>query len=164
MEHEQLRLAPDLLDVMRAGVTTAISRGAPFVAPPHLLLALLDDARIGPAIGELVTRERVEKAAEEALAKLPEVVEVPEAPIMEDEKPAFTRYDTLAFRSSNGARTMYLDRDAFQLFLEGARRADDVYRPKHLVMGFVAVSVKDIEILKMIGPDPPQLTAAVIEL
>lgn len=164
MDNEQLRLAPDLLSVMRAGVTHAIDRGAQFVAAPHLLLALLDEPKVGPPLSERIPRERIEKAAEAALAKLPEVTELPEGVLPEGEKPPFQRYDTLAFTSADGARTVYLDRETYQLFLEGARRADEVYRPKHLVMGFVAAAVKDGEILALLGPDPTQLTAAVYEL
>ena len=164
MDHEQLRLGRDLIDVMRAGVTIAIERGAQFVAPPHLLLALLDDVRVGPAIAPLVRTERIGLAATEAAKKLPEVYEVPEGPLPEGERLAFQRYDTLAFRSRDGARTLYLDADAYHLFLEGARRAGETYHPKHLVMGFTAESVKDRDLLSMIGPDPVKVTMSVSEL
>ena len=164
MDQEQLRLAPDLLAVMRSGVDNAIGRGSQFVYPPDLLLALLDDPAIGAAIAARVNREKVEKAAETASAKLPEVAEVPEGPLPDDEKPPFQRYDTLAFTSRDGTRTMYLDRDAYHLFLEGARRADEVYKPKHLVMGFVAASVKDGEVLALLGPDPQRINADISEL
>ncbi len=164
MDNDQLRLASDLLAVMRAGVTHAIERGAQFVAPPHLMLALLDEPNVGPPLAGFVRREKAEKAAEAALAKLPEVAEVPEGPLPEGEKTAFQRYDTLAFCSTDTTRTLYLDREAYTLFIEGARRADEVYKPKHLVMGFVAVSVKDGEILSLLGPDPQQLTKAVYDL
>jgi hypothetical protein len=50
------------------------------------------------------------------------------------------------------------------LFLEGARRAGEAYHPKHLVMGFTAESVKDRELLSMIGPDPVKVTMSVSEL
>lgn len=164
MDQEQLRLAPDLLAVMRTGVSNAIDRGAQFVAAPHLLLALMDEPAIGSAVAEHVNREKVEKAAEAALTKLPEVTELPEGTLPDDEKPPFQRYDTLAFTSKDGTRTMYLDRESYQLFLEGARRADGVYKPKHLVMGFVAASVKDGEILALLGPDPQSINKDVYEL
>ena len=161
MDQEQLRLAPDLLAVMRAGVTAAITRGAQFVAPPHLLLALLAEPTIGAPLSEIVPAERIEKAAEAALSKLPEVTELPEGTLPAGTRAPFQRYDTLAFRSTDGARTMYLDRDAFTIFLEGARRAENSYRPKHLVMGFSAVAVKNGEVSTLLGPDPTQLVAAV---
>lgn len=164
MDHEQLRLAPELLDVMRAGVTHAIEHGAQFVAPAHLMLALLDEPRVGPAIAELIPHDRVTHAAEAAIAKLPEVAELPEGPLPDDETPPFPRCDTLAFRSSDCTRTLYLDRDAFRLFVHGARRAGEVYRPKHLAMGFVAASLKDGEIISLLGKDPQAIISAVFEL
>jgi ClpA/ClpB-like protein len=164
MDHEQLRLGSELVDVMRGGVTIAIERGAQFVAPPHLLLALLADPKVGPAIEPLVSRERITRAADDAAKKLPEVYEVPEGPLPDDERVPFQRYDTLAFRSREGARTLYLDADAYRLFLEGARRAGETYQPKHLVMGFTAESVKDRDLLSIVGPDPLKITAVVSDL
>jgi hypothetical protein len=164
MDHEQLRLGPELIAVMRAGVTIAIERGAQFVAPPHLLLALLADARVGPVIAPLLPRERISRAATDAARKLPGLYELPEGLLPDGERVAFQRYDTLAFRSSNGARTLFLDADAYHLFLEGARRAGETYHPKHLVMGFTAESVKDRELLSMIGPDPVKVTMSVSDL
>ncbi len=164
MDHEQLRLGPDLIDVMRASVSIAIGRGAQFVAPPHLLLALLGDARVGPAVAPLLPREHISRAATDAAKKLPAVYELPEGPLPDGERVAFQRYDTLAFRSRDGARTLYLDADAYHLFLEGARRAGETYQPKHLVMGFTAEAVKDRDLLAMVGPDLVKVTMSVSEL
>jgi hypothetical protein len=161
MDSEQLRLGSDLLDVLRAGVTAALADGAAFVAPAHLMLGLLADPRVGPAIDPLVPREKILKAAADAPAKEPEVEELPEGPLPEGEQPPFARYDTLAFRSLDGSRTLYLDGDAFHVFIEGARRADDVYRPKHLVYGFTAEAVKDRDLLSLFGSDPQSVTKAV---
>ena len=164
MDDEQLLIGDELIAVMRGGVSIAIAHGAPFVAPPHLLLALLDDERVGPAIGPLVPRPRIDRAAIDAANKLPEVVEVPEGQLPDGERPPFQRYDTLAFRSRDGARTLYLDADAYHLFLEGARRAGETYQPKHLVMGFTAEAVKDRDLLAIVGSDPMGVTMSVSEL
>jgi len=164
MDHERLRLGTEILQVMRGGVSIAIAHGAQFVAPPHLLLALLDDPRVGPAIAPLVPRPRIDRAAIDAAKKLPEVYEVPEGQLPDRERPPFQRYDTLAFRSRNGVRTLYLDADAYHLFLEGARRAGENYQPKHLVMGFTAEAVKDRDLLAIIGSDPLGVTMSVSEL
>jgi Clp amino terminal domain, pathogenicity island component len=164
MDHEQLRLGTDLVAVMRGGVSIAIEHGAQFVAPPHLLLALLDDPLVGPAIGPLVPKPRIDRAAIDAAKKLPEVYEVPEGPLPDAERPPFQRYDTLAFRARDGARTLYLDADAYHLFLEGARRAGETYHAKHLVMGFTAEAVKDRELLAIVGSDPLGVTMSVSEL
>jgi hypothetical protein len=164
MEQEHVRLSSDLVDVMRGGVSIAIANGAQFVAPPHLLLALLDDPQVGPKIAELVPKPRIDRAALDAAKKLPEVFELPEGPLPDRERPPFQRYDTLAFRSRDGARTMYLDADAYHLFLEGARRASESYRAKHLVIGFTAEAVKDRDLLAIVGSDPQGVAIAVSEL
>lgn len=160
-DNEQLRLGPELLAVLRAGVTHALEHGAEFVAPPHLLLGLLTDPRIGPAIDALVPREKVERAAADAARKLPEIAEIHDAPLPAAERAPFQRYDTLAFRSQDGTRTLYLDNDAYHVFIEGAHRAEDVYRPKHLVYGFTAEAVKDRDVLGLFGADPQAVTKAV---
>lgn len=164
MDNEQLRIAPDLLALMRRSVTNAIENGSEFVAPSHLMLALLADATVGPAITELVPHDKIVDAASNAASKLPEVAEVPEGQLPEGESAPFQRYDTLAFRSMDGSRTMYLDRIAYKLFIEGARRAPDVYRPKHLMIGIVAESVKDQSLLSLLGKDPGEIGSAVYEL
>jgi len=156
----QLRLDTDLMNVLRAGVTRAIENGAEFVAPSHLLLGLLADPLIGPAIAKLVPRDKIDKAAAAAATKPSQLVEVPEEPLPDGEPP-FVRYDSLAFRSQDGTRTLYLDGESFRLFIEGARRAVDVYRAKHLVYGFTAEAVKDRELLSLFGTDPQGVTKAV---
>lgn len=160
-ESEQLRLSPELLDVMRAGASAAAEHGCGFIAPPHLLLGLLRDPLIGPAIEPLVPRETIETAAADAAKKLPEVTEILEPAPPRGDPPPFTRYDTLAFRSLDGTRTLYLDADAHHVFIEGARRADEVYRPKQLVYGFTAEAVKDRDVLRLFGSDPQSVTQAV---
>jgi hypothetical protein len=159
MDSEQLRLDSDLLQVMRAAAAAAIAHGAQFVAPPHLLLGLLADQRIGAAIEPLVAGARVFEAAGEPAKKPPEIVAHPEP--QEDGEPPFVRYDTLAFRSTDGGRTVYLDADAFHIFIEGARRAEGVYRAKHLVFGFTAEAVKDRDLLELFGADPQGVAKAV---
>ena len=163
-DNEHLRLGPELLGVMRAGVTHALEHGSEFVAPPHLLLGLLGDPLIGPAIDPLVPRENIERAASDAAKKLPEVAEIAEPPLAANERAPFQRYDTLAFRSQDGTRTLYLDNDAYHVFVEGARRAGEVYRPKDLVYGFTAEAVKDRDVLALFGADPEAVTKAVDRL
>jgi ClpA/ClpB-like protein len=158
---EQLRLDSDLMNVLRAGVTCAVERGAQFVAPSHLLLGLLADPLIGPAIAPLVPRDKIEKAAADAAAKPSHLVEVPEEPPPGGDAPPFVRHDSLAFRSLDGTRTLYLDGESLRLFVEGARRAVDVYRAKHLVYGFTAEAVKDRDLLSLFGADPQSVSKAV---
>jgi len=73
----------------------------------------------------------------------------------------FRRYASLAFCALDRSRTLYLDGESVHVFIEGARRAEDVYRPKHLVYGFTAEAVKDREVLSLFGVDPEAVTKAV---
>jgi hypothetical protein len=164
MDHEQLRLAPDLLNVMRDGVRHALAHDAPSVAPAHLMLALFGDPRLGETLAAIIPGERVRHAADAAREKTHGFAELPEGELLDGEQPPFPRQDTLAFRSRELDRSLYLDHDAYRLFIEGARRADDAYRPKHLVLGFTACAVKDQEILRLLGSDPQGVTQAVIDL
>jgi hypothetical protein len=158
---EQLRLDADLMNVLRAGVTHALAHGAEFVAPSHLLLGLLADPLIGPAIRKLVPRDKIDKAAADAAAKPSQLVEVPDDAPQDGIAPPFVRYESLAFRSQDGTRTLYLDGESYRLFIEGARRAVDVYRAKHLVYGFTAEAVKDRDLLSLFGTDPQSVSKAV---
>lgn len=163
MDAEQLALSPEILAVMRGAVTYAIGSGAEFVSPAHVLLGLLDDPSLGDAIGDLLERGKI--VAETKKPRLPGVVEIPEAPLPQGEAAPFKRYDTLAFRSSDGRRVMWLDRDAYKVFIEGARRAEvGAYKPKHLALGYVAESVKDGDLLGLLGRDPSAVSSAVFEL
>jgi hypothetical protein len=161
---EQLRLDADLVNVLRAGVTHAIEHGAEFVAPSHLLLGLLADPVIGPAIAPLVPRDKIDKAAADAATKPSQLVEVPEDAPPDGDAPPFVRYESLAFRARDGTRTLYLDGESFRLFIEGARRAVGVYRAKHLVYGFTAEAVKDRDLLSLFGTDPQSVSKAVENL
>lgn len=157
----QLRLDSDLLDVLRAGVSHALAHGAEFVTPPHLLLGLLADPVVGPAIAPLVPREKIDKAAAESAPKPPHRTETPEETPADVDAEPFARYDSLAFCSREGTRRLYLDAESFRLFIEGARRAVDVYRAKHLVYGFAAEAVKDRDLLSLFGADPQGVSKAV---
>jgi hypothetical protein len=164
MEHEQLRLGSDLLAAMRASVDAAIEYGGQFIAPAHLLLGVLRAERVGPVLDPMVPRERLVRAAEEAPKRLPGVVEVPEPVMYDSGRPPFVRYDTLAFHAHQGGRVLYLDGEAFKLFVEGARRTTDAYHARHLVMGFAAEAVKDRDLLELFGTDPAKVMSAMVDL
>jgi hypothetical protein len=161
MDSDQLRLDDDLIGVMRAGVTSALETGAAFVAPAHVMLGLLADPRIGPAITPLIPRERVLQAAGEAHLKPPDAVDIPEDALPDGTQTPFVRRETIAFLSRDGAHSLYLDPDAFRVFLEGARRASGVYGARHLVFAFTAEAVKERELLDLVGRDPQAVTKAV---
>ncbi len=163
-DQDHVRLTPELMAVMRAAAGNAMRRGAHVIAPSDVLLALLYDPLVGPALETLVEPGHIAVAAEDAEKKLPEIAEIPEGVLPDGESPPFVRYDSLVFLSPDGTRTLYLDGQAYHLFIEGARRADEVYNPKHLVLGFTAEAVKDRDLLGMFGVDPAHVANAVYNL
>ena len=163
MDVEQLSLSRDLLDLMRKAAGYAADDHMEFITPPHVLLALLDDPAFAEAVGEDVDRERVMDSAKEP--RLPEVFEVPDAPLPEGEEAPFKRYDTLVFHNADGSKHAWLDKQSFRIFIEGARRVDDgPYKPKHLALGYVAEALKDRELLDLFGNEPQAVNAKIYAL
>jgi len=153
MDQDQVLLTEEVLAVCRAAVTFAVEYGASFVAPPHLMLALLDDSKIGGALAEVLERGRIV-----ATARQPSpggVHEVGEGVLPRGEKPPFTRYDTVVFHSSDGQYQRWFNRDSFRLFNESARRANGGrFLPRHLALGFTVIAQDDREVRALLGKDP----------
>jgi hypothetical protein len=163
MEPDQLPLSKEVLAVMRGAVTYALASESEFVTAPHLLLALLDDADVGDVLADFLERGKI--VNETKKKKSPGVLEIPEGALPEGEATPFKRYDTLAFRSVDGETSLWLDRDCFRVFIEGARRIDDgPYRPKHLAAGYMAESIRDRELQLLLGRDPQAVTMAIFEM
>ncbi len=163
MDVEQLPLAPDLLATMRGAVDHAFALDAMYVAPHHILLALLDNRFVGPALLAALDRDIILAAARES--RFPNVIEIKEQPDAPEDISLVKRYDTLAFRTADGTGDMWLDRTSYQVFLEGARRVESgIFGPKHLALGFFAEAIKDRELRKLLGPDPATVSATVYAL
>lgn len=153
MDQDQVLLADELLAVCRAAVTFAVEYGAAFVAPSHVLLALLDDPKIGAALAEVLERGRIVAAARQPAPG--GVHEVGEGVLPRGEKPPFTRYDTVVFHSSDGQYQRWLNRDSFKLFNESAKRANGGrFLPRHLALGFVVFGQEDRDTRALLGKDP----------
>jgi len=162
-EVEYVPLTRDLLTVMRRAAGFAVGEERGFVNQFHVLLALLDDPTLAPALGELIDRAKVSEATK--VTTPPNVREIPEQNLPAGESPPFQRYDTLAFRNEDGSATMWLDNDAFKLFMEGARRTEGTaYAPKHLALGVIALSRTDGGLLLQVGANPTEVTKAIFEL
>jgi hypothetical protein len=160
---EQVLLSDDLLNVMRGAVNYAVEYDAKFVAPPHLLLALLDDPKIGEQLSEPLERGRIIAAARQP--QTGGVVEVSEGPLPRGETPPFQRYDTLVFQSTDGKNHRWLNKDVFKIFQESARRVDGGrFLPKHLAVGFVSEATSDRNIMQLLGRDPQVFTETVYGL
>lgn len=162
-EVEYVPLTRDLLTVMRRAAGFAIGTERGFVNQYHMLLALLDDPALAPVLAALIDREKV--SASTNVTTPPGVRELPERNLPAGESPPFQRYDTLAFRNEEGSGMVWLDVDAFKLFMEGARRTEGTaYAPKHLALGVIAVSRTDGGLLLAVGANPTEVTKAIFEL
>ncbi len=153
MDADQVLLSDDLLAVMRCAVTYAVDSGAKFVAPAHLLLALLDDAKIGDSLREVLERGRVIAAARQPAAA--GVTEVKEGPLPRGEQVPFVRYDTVVFQSTDGAHQRWLNRETFKIFNEAAKRVETGrFFPRHLVLGIAIGAQDDRDVRNLLGRDP----------
>ena len=154
MDSDQVLLSDELLVVVRAAVTYAVDYGASFVTPPHMLLALLDDPKIGGDLAQSLERGRIVAACRQPAPG--GVTEVAEGALPRGEKVPFVRYDTLVFHSTDGIYQRWFNRDTFRLFNESAKRAAEGtrYLPKHLALGFVAIAQDDRDVRALLGKDP----------
>lgn len=158
---EQVPLSGELLAVMRRAARKAVELREPFITPRAILLSLLDDQSIGPALANVVNREKV------LAAKVDEnfgVVRLIDDFLPEGEQPAITRFDTLAFKTPDGRTSMWLNRDAYHIFIEGAQRVDDRYFPKQLALGLAAEAVRAPGILAAIRVEPGFLADAIYKM
>ena len=163
MDQDQVLLSDELLGVCRAAVTFAVEYGASFVAPPHVLLALLDDSKVGGALAEVLERGRIVAAARQPPPG--GVHEVGEGVLPRGEKPPFQRYDTVVFHSSDGQYQRWFNRDSFKLFNESAKRANGGrFLPRHLALGFTVVAQDDQNVRALLGKEPETFKEVVYAL
>jgi hypothetical protein len=153
MDTDQVLLSDDLLAVMRGAVTYAVEYGAQFVAPSHLLLALLDDAKIGDTLRDTVERGRIVAAARQPAAG--GVIELKEGSLPRGERAPFVRYDTVVFQSIDGQHQRWLNRDTFRIFNESAKRVDrGRFLPRHLALGLALEAQDDRDVRTLLGREP----------
>lgn len=158
MEH--VPLTSELLNVMRGAARKAIDLKEPFITPRAILLSLLDDPGVGPAMESVVNREKVRAADIAESAGMTRLIDER----MDGEQPALTRYDTLAFKTPDGRTSMWLNKEAYAIFIEGAQRVDDAYYPKHLALGLAAQAIHAAGLLTAIRVEPGALTDAIYKL
>lgn len=163
MDIEQIPVSDELLALMREAATKTLAAGEPFITPRALLIALLRDPILAEPLSEAIDVEALEAFTPPAV-DLPGVMEVPDEPMPDDEKPALVRYDTLAFKDESGRRTVWLNGDAHKVFLEGARRAEDRYVPKHLALAFVSEARRQPQLLGDLKVDTGKLAEVAFKL
>jgi hypothetical protein len=153
-------LSEDLLRTMRTAAKKAIELREPFISTRAILLALLDEPVIGPALSNVVSKEKVLSAEVQENFGVVRVIEEH----VDGEQPAMTRYDTLAFKTPDGRTSMWLSREGHNIFIEGAHRVDERYYPKQLALGLAAEAVRAPGVLAAIRVEPGVLADAIFKL
>jgi hypothetical protein len=158
---EQIFLSDELLSFMRNAVRLAGTLKEPFITVRTLLIALLEDPQIGPALEEVLPRENLEEYTlpEDAVARLT-ASRVPEPQMPEGERPSMLRFNTLAFKTPDGAKSVWLSREAYQVWLEAAKRVRDgeKFMPKHIAFGIAADAVRAPGVLATLHVQPGDVT------
>lgn len=165
--HEQIFLSDEILDLMRHAAELAGTVREPFVTVRAMLLALLDDAELGPALADALPREKLElyqMAAEAAKANIASRISEPQ--MQAGERAAMLRFNTLAFKVPDGSRSVWLSREAFSAWNEGAKRVADGsrYLPKHLVFGIAADALRTPGVLAALHVPPGAINEAIQNL
>lgn len=156
-DEENLPVSAELLRTMRRAANYAIELREPFISPRALLLALLDDDSVGFSLTTIVPRRRVLDADVEfnfnAVRALQEIIP--------GEQPAMIRYDTLGFKTPDGRSTMWLSKESYEAFFQGAKRAEGRFRPRDLALGIAAEALLAPGILAAIRVEPGRVIDAV---
>jgi hypothetical protein len=163
-QREQIAVSVELLALMRNAAAIAQRVREPFITVRALLLAMLDDPAIGPALSEAIPREKLEAFKPEGDMKRFVASRRHEPEMEAGERPSILRFDTLAFKTPDGSATVWLSREAFTVFCEGAQRSEEVYLPKHLAFGIAAEAVRTPGILAALQIQPGTVSEAVFGL
>ncbi len=164
---EQISLSDEILNLMRHAAELAGTVNEPFITLRSILLALLDDPRIGPALKDVLPREKLQQyqmGADDTKASIASRVSEPQ--MEAGERVAILRFNTLAFKVPNGTRSVWLSRDAFSAWSEGAKRVEDGgrYMPKHVAFGIAADAVRAPGILAALDLSPGEINEAILKL
>jgi len=160
---EQLPLSAEILKVMRDSAGYAIALREPFVTARALLLALLDEPQIGPAIVDVVPRDKLMEL-EASSDPRNAASRLSDPDLTSGERGALPRFDTLAFKLPDGSASVWLGREAYAIFCEGANRAEGTYLPRHLAFGLASEALRSPGILASIRVEPGKLTDTIYNM
>jgi hypothetical protein len=164
---EQIFLSEEILALMRNSAAIAQRLKEPFITIRTLLIALLDDPQIGESLAEALPREKLEEyeLPPEAAKRLT-ASRVQETKMQPGEKAALLRFDTLAFKLPDGSKSVWLSREGFQVWNEGAKRVEEgaKYMPKHLAFGIAADAVRSPGVLTELHVSPGDVNEAILAL
>ena len=153
-------LSDELLHLMRAAAKKALELHETFITPRAMLLAMMDHPGLGPPISAVVNREKVVGAQTEDT----HAARLPDDTFEAGDQHAVERFDTIAFKTPDGKSSVWLTREAFDIFTGGAQRAQERYMPKQLALGFAAEARNAPGVLAAIKVDPGVLAEAIYRL
>jgi hypothetical protein len=160
---DQIPLSNELLVMMRNAARHAQRLREMFITPRAILLALLDDAALGPVLEGVVDRGKIE-ALPPAENPRQGMVRKDEKGLESGEQPPLPRYDTLAFKTPDGKSSVWLGREAAAIFKEGLQRADRSYLPKHVAFGMATEAMRSPGILAALHVEPGAVTDAIYKM
>lgn len=163
MDIEQIPISDEVLAIMRSAASQTLRAGESFITPRTMMIALVQDPGLSEPLQEVVDLEMLRALLPDPL-EAPGVTELREDRMASDEQPALLRYDTLAFKDQDAKTTVWLNGEAYAVFLEGARYAEGRYLPKHLALGFVGEARRQRAVLADIKVDATKLSEAVFKL
>lgn len=160
---EQVPLSDEFLGVMRNAGRYAHELREPFITARALLLALLDDPKIGATLAAVVPREKLLDLAPSDDLRFG-ATRLPDTGLPAGERSAMPRYDTLAFKLPQSTTSVWLSREAHAIFIEGLNRVDAMFMPKHLAFGIAAEAVLTPGVLAALYIEPGKVTDAIYNL
>jgi hypothetical protein len=164
---EQIFLSDEILALMRNAARLAGLHKEPFITVRTLLLALLEDPTIGAALEEVLPREKLEnyELPEDAVSRLT-ASRVPEPAMQNGEKVGLIRFNTLAFKTPDGAKSVWLSREAFGVWNEAAKRVGEgeKFLPKHVAFGIAADAIRTPGVLATLHVSPGDVTDKLLKL
>ncbi len=166
-ESEQIFLSDEVLAFMRNAAQLAGQLREPFITVRTLLIALLEEPTLGPALEEVLPREKLEnyELPEDAGVRLT-ASRVPEPNAQPGERPALLRFNTLAFKVPDGSKSVWLSREAFNVWNEAAKRVPDgeKFLPKHVAFGIAADAIRSPGVLAAMHISPGDVTEVLLKL
>jgi hypothetical protein len=164
---EPIFLSDEITVLMRNAAAIALRLKEPFITIRTLLLALLDDPVLGERLSEALPRDKLEEyeLPVEAMQRLT-ASRVPEPNMNTGERAALLRFDTLAFKVPDGSRSVWLSREAYGVWAEGAKRVDegDPFLPKHLAFGIAADALRSPGLLSALHISPGDVNEAILSI
>jgi len=166
-ELEPIFLSDEILALMRSAAAISQRLKEPFITIRTLLVALLDDPALGERLAKALPREKLEEyeLPVESAHRLT-ASRVPEPNMQAGQRAALLRFDTLAFKLPDGSKSVWLSREALNVWNEGAKRVEEgeKYFPKHLAFGIAADALRNPGVLNALRISPGDVNEAIMKI